>query len=130
MNPLDTFEDDLTRSLGSLSNQTEPDRFTLAETSDLDRQQKKVVILGQTQNLKERKKYAKYIFIMLCIWLFLMLTIIVLSGLPRVPFTCMKFELSETVLITLITTTTANVAAFFLVVTKNLFPTRVEKNDE
>lgn len=70
------------------------------------------------QDREERKKYAKHIFILICVWLFIILLIIIAEGFYE--FTC--FDLDDTVLITLITTTTANVAAYFLVVTKYLFP--------
>ena len=69
------------------------------------------------QGIKLRRKFAEKIFIMLSVWLALIMVIIFFSG-----FEFHSFKLSDGVLITLITTTTANVVAFFLVVTRHLFP--------
>lgn len=55
------------------------------------------------------------IFWLIVIWLLIILVIVVLTGLE-------KLTLSDAVLIALITTTTANIAAFFLGVVKYLFP--------
>jgi hypothetical protein len=73
------------------------------------------------QNIVERKKYARYLFIMLCVWLATMLVVVYTNGLGRIPGTALGFALSDSVIITFITTTTADIAAFFLVVTKYLF---------
>ena len=62
-----------------------------------------------------RRKYARSLFILLCIWLLIILLIVVFQGFNVI-------YLSDAVLITLITTTTANIAAYFLIVTKHLFP--------
>ena len=75
------------------------------------------------QNLSERKKYAKQLFMMLSIWLAVMLVILTVNAVGQIPGTHLTFMMSDPVIITLITTTTANIAAFFLVVTKYLFPT-------
>lgn len=76
------------------------------------------------QNMAERKGYARKLFIMLCIWLAIILGITIFNGIVKGPSGYYVFCLSDTILITLITTTTANVAAFFLVVTRYLFPVR------
>ena len=85
-----------------------------------------------TQNIKERKKYAEHIFWVLVVWLASILGILVLhcfriEGL-YLEMGGLYFEmknLSDVVLVTLITTTTANIAAFFLVVIKYLFPNKI-----
>lgn len=69
------------------------------------------------QNIKERKKYAKLIFIMLVGWLVAILVLLFMNGIRMIEF-------SDTVLITLITTTTANITVFFLGVVQYLFPLR------
>lgn len=74
-------------------------------------------IVNQKQNRELRKKYAGKLFWMICVWLTLIIGILVFQGVRII-------HLSNSVLITLITTTTANVAAFFLVVTKYLFPNK------
>lgn len=75
---------------------------------------------GQKQDTQERKKYAQRIFAMLCGWLVIVLSAIVISGSQL-----LEFHLSDTVLLALIGSTTANVAGFFFAVVKYLFP---EKN--
>jgi hypothetical protein len=76
---------------------------------------------GQKQDTQERKKYAQRIFAMLCGWLVIVLSAIVISGSQL-----LEFHLSDTVLLALIGSTTANVAGFFFAVVKYLFP---EKNN-
>lgn len=71
------------------------------------------------QNNKERKKYAFLIFIFTCLWTFFIFVILFCQGFgDNKPF-C--FNLPDSVLITLITTTTVNFLGFFLLVTKYLF---------
>jgi hypothetical protein len=66
-------------------------------------------------NIQERKKYAKRLFVTLLIWMIIILVFLALSALKI-------FELSDTVLIALITTTTLNFSGFFFAVVKYLFP--------
>ena len=76
------------------------------------------------QNRVERKKYAKLIFRLTCFWTTLIFIIIIANGL-----TCIndrkyfEFNLSDKVIITLITSTTINFFGFFLLVVKYLFNT-------
>ncbi len=74
---------------------------------------------GHQQDTQERKRYAKRIFWMLCVWLSIVLTAILISGL-----TVLDFHLSDTILMALIGSTTANIAGFFFAVVKYLFPER------
>ena len=103
-----------------LVEEAETDTFTKSELKEYDI--RKLQYASEEQNIKERKKYAKHIFYLITCWLAIILLIVFFQAVKKVPFTCVPFELSETVLITLITTTTANIAAYFLVVTKYLFP--------
>lgn len=82
------------------------------------------------QDIKQRKKYAQRIFLLITGWIITICFFVFLQGLNYICIPFFKenylefgFQLSDSVLITLITTTTANVAAYFLVVTKYLFPT-------
>lgn len=91
---------------------------------------------GLTQNIRERKKYAEYIFWMVCVWLVMVIMIVCLNGIGEiycynfldpllrtgVKYVSFNFHLSDTVIITLVTTATVNITGFFLVVTKYLFP--------
>ncbi|MEM7550077.1 MAG: hypothetical protein AAF363_10390 [Bacteroidota bacterium] len=103
----------------SIPDQIEPFQDVKASSSNESSayDQSKLDYDSKEQNIKERKKYARFIFTLICIWLGLILLILFFQG-----FSNIKFHLSDTVLITLITTTTANIAAYFLVVTKYLFP--------
>lgn len=65
-------------------------------------------------NSDERKKYAGYIFWLTCIWAFLIFLVVFLQGFGGT-------NLSDKVVITLITSTTINFFGFFLLVTKYLF---------
>ncbi|MFC0184307.1 hypothetical protein SAMN04515674_102174 [Pseudarcicella hirudinis] len=69
------------------------------------------------QNLTERKKYAFWIFWMVVGWLLVILGIIIFVGFK-------KIELSDSVILALIGSTTVNVTTFFLAVIKYLFPTK------
>ncbi len=69
---------------------------------------------GRKQDRKERKKYAKHIFRFIWFWCTAILLIMVFVGKG-----CLKFETS--VVITLITTTTANILALFVIVANYLF---------
>ena len=117
------IEEVASKEAGALASKI-ADEYTSLEVGTLDEQAKKVDLFEKKQNIREKKKYARHLFGMLCIWLTLMMGILILNGFGKIPFTCLKFSLSDSVIITLITTTTANVAAFFLVVTKHLFPSQ------
>lgn len=66
------------------------------------------------QNGIERKKYAKYIFSLTCIWAGLIFILIFMQGFGWM-------GLSDKVIIVLISSTTINFFGFFLLVTKYLF---------
>ncbi|MCF2489525.1 hypothetical protein [Dyadobacter sp. CY347] len=101
-----------------------------------------VSLEGLSQNIRERKKYAEYIFWMVSIWLVMVIMLVWLNGLGEiycynflepllrsgVKYISFKFELSDAVLIALITTATVNITTFFLVVTKYLFPNTPDKD--
>ena len=74
------------------------------------------------QNNIERKKYAGRIFIFTCIWAVLIFLVVFLVGFKVV-------VLSDTVLVTLISTTTINFFGFFLLVVKYLFNTGAGDQD-
>lgn len=66
------------------------------------------------QNREERKKYAKWIFFLLIGYVFVVLLLLFFCGFKLI-------TLSDTVLVSLLTTTTVNIIGIFLVVTKYLF---------
>lgn len=84
------------------------------------------------QDIVERKRYALFSFLLVCLWLFLVLIIILLEGfggagtevtIKSVP---VKFKLSEAIVLALIGSTTINVIGLFVVVVKYLFPNTSE----
>lgn len=96
-----------------------PTENTQKEFDFLEGKRHEAEIQDYTQDVLMRKKYAAHIFWLMCGWLLAILAIIFLEGFK---YKC--FDLSDTILITLITTTTGNIALYFLVVTKYLFPAK------
>ncbi|RRB04586.1 hypothetical protein [Larkinella rosea] len=85
------------------------------EFEQYDKEERRTRLLGLTQDIQERKKFAQRIFWMVVMWLFVILGIIVLEGLHLL-------DIPQAVTIALIGSTTINVTAFFVIVTKYLFP--------
>lgn len=95
--------------------------LSLQEVEDYDVEAKKARLLSAYQDIKERKRYAFWIFMMVLFWLTCILGIVVACGLK-------VFSISDTVLLGLIGATTVNVTTFFVIVTKYLFPSNpIEK---
>lgn len=69
------------------------------------------------QNREERKSYASHIFIMICIYLILVFTLLFFSG-----FGFWGFYLSDSIILSLIGTTLINVLGVFIIVVNYLFP--------
>ena len=89
------------------------------EVSRLEIARLKELLRSLQDDIAARKKYAKWIFWMVVGWLIVILGIVILVGLE-------KLKLDSTVVLGLIGSTTVNVTAFFLVVTKYLFPSGQE----
>ena len=73
---------------------------------------------GKKQDRKQRKSFSYLIFIFLCVYLELVFVILFFSG-----FSGLAFRMADSVLITLLSTTTVNVIGIFILVVKYLFPT-------
>lgn len=71
--------------------------------------------IGDSQDRKQRKEFAEKIFSFVCLYMFSVFLILFLCGSPS------NFKLSDTVLITLLGTTTANVIGILIIVVKYLF---------
>ena len=82
----------------------------------------KISNIGDLQNIHEREKYANRIFILICIFLGFSLLIVILSGITICPCGLKYLNLSDAVLITILTTTTANVLGLMIIVINYLFP--------
>jgi len=87
---------------------------------------KELELTNFDQDIKLRKRFAVALFCVLLFWIFVIIYIVLCSGAGRMVFAGTKFYLSDTVIITLITSTTANIVGFFLVVTNYLFRDKKE----
>lgn len=107
----------------------DPDPQTKEEIDDLFRQevleQTKIETALKKHELNQKKAehdqrvgYARRIFFLISIWLLVILLIVVASGSKCAYFT---LELSDQVLITLLTTTTITVLGLFITVLKYIF---------
>lgn len=74
---------------------------------------------NKKQNRSQRKSYGNKLFVFLCVYMILVFMILFFCG-----FSLFGFTLSDTVLITLISTTTANVIGIFAFVVRYLFPAK------
>ena len=74
---------------------------------------------NKKQNRNQRKSYGNRLFWFLCGYMILVFLILFFCG-----FSLSGFTLSDTVLVALITTTTANVIGIFAFVVHYLFPTK------
>lgn len=89
------------------------------------------IIANKKQDRKERKRYAKFTFLFLSIFTFVVMFLLFLSGIKGQIFfsntigiyyiNFSEFHLSDTVLITLISTSLASIVGIFVFVMKYLF---------
>ena len=92
-------------------------QLSISESQDYDKLSSATNLLSLLQDIQERKKFAKWIYWMVVGWLIIILGIIICTGLE-----CLK--ISDAVILGLIGSTTVNVTAFFVIVTKYLFPNK------
>lgn len=116
---IDTLGDQLKNILKKGTHVPDPFSFDELQNNELRKLNEELKDLKQDRD--ERKSYASKLYWLVLVWLVVILLIIIFQGLQSLPGTHFYFKLSDKVLITLITTTTANVAAFFLVVVRYLF---------
>jgi hypothetical protein len=90
-----------------------PDPKTKAEEAELARYAAETKSLEQ--DTSERKKYAARIYWLLCGWLVMLFALLFCRGF-------LKADLSDKVLIAIITGTTANILGIFAIVVAYLFP--------
>ena len=90
-----------------------------AERDDLNDQHVQEQIADLRQDREQRKKYSESIFHLVVAWLVVLALIVVMDGAC-----CVRFQVSERVLLALIGSTTASIFGLFYVVTKYLFPKR------
>ena len=98
-------------------------KTTISRGIDIDKAKKEEETFEHLQRkefkqmIKLRRTFAFLIFFLLLGWLTTIMVILFLYGVSK---------LSDAVLITLISTTTANIAVYFLVVTRHLFPLQLK----
>ena len=95
------------------------------EALKIDNKIKSETLESKKQDREERKKYAMYSLYFLTGYMALVFAILFLAG-----FKLLGFELSNAVLIALITTTTANVIGIFAFVMMYLFNPREHKTNK
>ena len=103
--------DDLIRSL-ERDDEKPSDLPKNSIEDDIKREQLRSI----SQDIDERKLYARYTYGFLCVYMALVFVVLFFCG-----FSLFGFKLSDTVLVALITTTTANVIGIFAFVVRYLF---------
>ncbi|MCD0489943.1 hypothetical protein LPB86_17000 [Pedobacter sp. MC2016-14] len=99
----------------------QPDELSASQLADFNRVQERIktktqraILKNLKQDIAMRKEYADRIFQLLAFWLLFTACLVFLVALG-------KLELTENVLIALLTTSSANVIAIFIYVVKYLF---------
>ncbi len=95
----------------------------LADVSSSHKNLQNEILKNSKQDRKERKRYALFTFVFLCIFTTIILGIIIAIGLSK--FT--HFKLTENVLITLITTSLSTIVGIFIFVMRYLFSKSIVK---
>lgn len=85
----------------------------------LEIEELKEIVRGKKQDRQQRKHFAYSIFIFICVYMLVVLSIVTFAGLSA-----WGFSLNDGVLVTLLSTTTANVLGLFIIVAKYLFHTK------
>lgn len=93
----------------------EPDDCSSLESFDLAH--KKAELKGFQEDIAARKRYAKNIFVLTCLWVGGIYVLLLLQG-----FGHSVFRLADSVLLAAIGSTTANIIGVFLIVTRYFFP--------
>lgn len=83
---------------------------------DLEQEAKRIENRGKQQDIAMREEYAGLIFKFVCYYMVFVFIILFLSGTPS------SFKMSDSVLMTLLGTTTATVISLFAIVVNYLFP--------
>mgnify|MGYP001549504396 CR=1 FL=1 len=98
-----------------------PDEKTKEEKTDYDKERKSLENLQFKEDIEARKSYANKMFVMISVWLSFMILIVMIHGFGHDKS---WFQLSDTVLVTLITTTTGSVLGLFTIIVNYLFKTK------
>lgn len=96
-----------------------------AELEDLEHARRKLELEDFQNEVKARRRFANQIFIFMIVWMAIM-ALLVVADAVTIPYLqhWVGFHLSDSVLITLVTTTTGTVVGVFLIVAKYLYRVR------
>lgn len=116
-----TPPDDKLELVADAEPQIDPQAVALHEANtkaiELDQLQEKLESFRQDR--EQRKEYSDLLFALISIWLASIGSVVVMNGFEHIPF-----NLTDTVLVTLIGSTTASVLGLFAIVANYLFPKR------
>ena len=101
----------------NVANFGEAEGGTAASKAELEREEQALENVQLGQDIRERKKYADRIFVIMSIWLATTMLIVLCHGNKT-----NNFNLSGDVLMTLLGGTTLNVLGLFAIVANYLFP--------
>ncbi len=93
------------------------DPKTVGEEKAIARDRKRAEVESYRQDTSERKKYARNIFILTCLWVIGVYVLLLFQG-----FQYRGFRLSDSIVLAAIGSTTANIVGVFLIVTRYFFP--------
>ena len=82
------------------------------------------------QDIEERKKYGNRIFWFSMSWVVCIVTIILVDGIELPKVESVSFDISETVLLALMGTTTVNILGALFIVMRYLFPQQNKRQQE
>jgi hypothetical protein len=99
---------------------SDPNEGYTGETAYLERERREVQLEGERQDIKERKRYAFYFFILSCVWVLFIGALLFFEGFG----VRLGFHLSDSLLLAAIGSTTANILGILYVVAHYLFRTR------
>ncbi|GAB2190648.1 hypothetical protein MAH1_22560 [Sessilibacter sp. MAH1] len=104
------------KDIPPLASSAEPDPYTRQHKEDLEHQHHAQKIKHERDEHQERIKYANKIYRLSVIWLAVVILMVIANGIDIIPF-----SLDNSVVITLLTTTTATVLGLFISVLNYLF---------
>lgn len=101
-----------------------------SERAYFQRRERELRLRRRAQDLRQRDQFATSIFQLVVVWLLAVFALIVFDGLGGVQgfgaarYFRIKFNISDQVIIALVSGTTVNIIAIFVIVVRNLFPRR------
>lgn len=116
-------EKDLIKELSTLDESKEEEYSSSKDENFIEHALRWEKYLGRKQDRKQRKEFASKIFYFLCVYMTVVFVLLLFAGIKGLR-SSLSFTLSDTVLLALLGTTTANVISIFIIVAKYLFPNK------